>query len=57
MVAATHHTIHVPDSIVRGVHTTERAAGALFFALLAPVLFALTILSGLLLALGLGAVL
>jgi acyl dehydratase len=54
MSALTHHAIHFPTPVAKGFHTFERLAGAVFFTVLAPVLFAVAIVSGLLLAMGVG---
>ncbi|MEX2049064.1 MAG: hypothetical protein WEB90_05760 [Gemmatimonadota bacterium] len=57
MVTTTHHMTHVPAPVVNGVHIIERVFGAVFFTVLAPVAFALAIVAGLALAIGLGALL
>jgi hypothetical protein len=57
MVATTHHSIHFPVPVVSGFHKFERMVGAVFFTVLAPVAFALAIVAGLALAIGLGALL
>jgi hypothetical protein len=56
MAAVTHHRFHVPASVSRAAHGVERVAYSTLFALLPPVAFAMLILSGLLLALGLAAI-
>jgi hypothetical protein len=53
MAAATHHTVHMPAAVTPAVHWLERFLGAVFFTLFAPLAFAIFILSGLILALGL----
>ncbi|HSH74772.1 MAG TPA: hypothetical protein VLA09_03725 [Longimicrobiales bacterium] len=53
MAATAHHTIHLPPSVPSAVHIVERVVGAIFFTILAPVSFAIFILAGLVLALGL----
>ena len=57
MAAVMHHHVHVPASMSRAAHGLERVVWGALFALLPPVAFALLILSGLLLALGLAAIL
>ena len=52
MVTVLHHEMHVPAAVAPTVHWLERVGGALFFTILAPVLFAIVIVSGLLLAIG-----
>jgi hypothetical protein len=52
-----HHHVHVPASVSRAAHGVERVVWGALFALLPPVAFALLILSGLLLALGLAKIL
>jgi hypothetical protein len=52
MSAAQHHEIHLPP-VAPAVHWLERLIGAVFFTILAPLAFAVFILSGLILALGL----
>jgi len=56
MAAVMHHH-HVPVSVSRAAHGLERVVCGALFALLPPVAFALLILSGLLFALGLAAIL
>jgi hypothetical protein len=56
MAAVTHHQFHVPASVSRAAHGVERVAYSTLFALLPPVAFAMLILYGLLLALGLAAI-
>jgi hypothetical protein len=56
MAAVMHHHLHVPASLSRAAHGLERVAYSTLFALLPPVAFAMLILSGLLLALGLAAI-
>ena len=56
MAAVLHHHLHVPASVSRVAHGLERVACGTLFALLPPVAFAILILSGLLLALGLAAI-
>jgi len=53
MVATTHHSIHFPTPIALGA--VERLFGAVFFTILAPIAVALAIVSGLVLAMGLAA--
>ncbi len=53
MTALTHHSVHMPEAMVPAVHWMERFLGAVFFTILAPLAFAVFILSGLILALGL----
>jgi hypothetical protein len=55
MLATTHHSIHFPVPVVSGFHKFERLMGAVFFTVLAPVAFALAIVAGLVLAMGLAA--
>ncbi len=57
MTTATHHTVHMPEAMVPAVHWFERFVGAVFFTLLAPLAFAVFIVSGLVLALGLANIL
>lgn len=57
MTTLTHHTIHMPESVAPTVHWLERFLGAVFFTILAPLAFAIFILSGLILALGLANIL
>jgi hypothetical protein len=55
MVAATHHhPIHFPTALGHALHAVGRFVRALFFTVLAPLVFALAIMGGLLLAIGLG---
>jgi hypothetical protein len=56
MAAVTLHHLHVPPSLSRAAHDLERVAYATLFALLPPVAFAMLILSGLLIALGLASI-
>jgi hypothetical protein len=56
MAAVMHHHLHVPESLSRAAHGLERVAYSTLFALLPPVAFAMLILSGLVLALGLAAI-
>jgi len=53
MTAMTHHTIHMPAAVTPAVHWLEKFLGAVFFTVLAPLAFAIFILSGMILALGL----
>jgi hypothetical protein len=57
MAAVMHHHVHVPVSVSRAAHGLERVVCGALFTLLPPVAFALLILSGLLLAMGLAAIL
>lgn len=57
MTAMTHHTIHMPAKVTPAVHWLEKFLGAVFFTVLAPLAFAIFILSGLILALGLANIL
>jgi hypothetical protein len=57
MTAVLHHHLHVPVSVNRAAHGVEKVFYATLFTLLPPVAFALLILSGLLLALGVAAIL
>ena len=57
MTAVTHHTVHMPEAVVPAVHWLKRFLGAVFFTVLAPLAFAIFILSGLILALGLANIL
>ena len=52
MVTVLHHEIHLPAAVAPTVHWLERLGGALFLTILAPVVFAILILSGLVLAIG-----
>jgi hypothetical protein len=52
-----HHHLHVPASVQRVAHRSEKLLAVTFFTLLPPVVFALMIVSGLLLALGLSRIL
>lgn len=56
MAAAVHH-LHVPAPVSRAAHGFEKVLCATLFTLLPPVAFALLILSGLLLALGVSRIL
>jgi len=56
MTAMT-HTVHLPAKVAPAVHWLEKFMGAVFFTVLAPLAFAIFILSGLILALGLANVL
>ena len=56
MATILHHEIHMPAAVAPTVHWLERLGGALFLTILAPVVLAILILSGLLLAIGLSAV-
>lgn len=53
MTAVTYHTVHMPETMVPAVHWLERFLGAVFFTMLAPLAFAVFVLSALILALGL----
>jgi hypothetical protein len=55
MVATTHHSIHCPTPIAHALRAVERLFGAVFFTILAPIAVALAIVSGLVLAMGLAA--
>jgi hypothetical protein len=57
MTAVLHHHLHVPVSVNRAAHGVEKVFYATLFTLLPPVAFAMLILSGLLLALGVAAIL
>jgi hypothetical protein len=57
MASVMHHTIHVPAFMSRSVHSLEKLLGAALLALLPPLAFALLIVSGLLLALGVSKIL
>ena len=57
MTAVTHHTVHMPESVKPALHWVEKFVGAVFFTILAPLAFAIFLLSGLILALGLANVL
>jgi hypothetical protein len=57
MATILHHEIHMPPAVAPTVHCLERLGGALFLTILAPVVFAILIVSGLLLALGVATVL
>ncbi|MEQ1857502.1 MAG: hypothetical protein ABL963_13670 [Longimicrobiales bacterium] len=57
MTALTHHSLHMPAAVAPTVHWLERFAGAVFFTVLAPIAFAIFIVSGLILALGLASIL
>ena len=57
MTATTHHTVHLPAAVTPAVHWLEKFVGAVFFTVLAPLAFAVFILSGLILALGLANIL
>jgi hypothetical protein len=50
MAAAMHHSIHMP-SLSRTAQGLEKVVGAVLVTILAPLTFALVMLSGLLLAL------
>lgn len=52
MATVLHHEVHLPHAIAPTVHWLERVAGAVFFTILAPVAFAIFIVAGLLLAMG-----
>ena len=56
-MAAIMHHVNVPASIHRAARRSEKLLAVTFFTLLPPVLFALMIVSGLLLALGLSKIL
>jgi len=49
-MAAIMHAIHVPASVSRTAHRLENFVGAVLFTLLPPLVFAMLIISGLLLA-------
>ena len=57
MVTVLHHEIHMPAAVAPTVHWLERLGGALFLTILAPVVFAILLVSGLLLAIGISTVL
>jgi hypothetical protein len=57
MTAVTHHAVHMPEAMAPAVHWLERLLGAVFFTVLAPLAFAIFIVSGLVLALGLANIL
>jgi hypothetical protein len=57
MTAMTQHTVHMPANAAPAVRWLEKLVGAVFFTVLAPLAFAIFILSGLILALGLANVL
>ena len=56
-MAAAVHRLHVPAPVSRAAHGFEKVLCATLFTLLPPVAFALLILSGLLLALGVSRIL
>lgn len=56
MTAVTHHSVHMPAAMVPAVHWTEKFLAAVFFAVLAPLAFAILILSGLILATGISSI-
>ena len=56
MAAIVHH-LHVPASIHRAAQRSEKLLAVTFFTILPPVVFALMIVSALLLALGLSRIL
>jgi hypothetical protein len=57
MATVLHHEIHLPTAVEPTVHWLERMGGAFFLTILAPVAFAILIVSGLLLAIGVSTVL
>jgi hypothetical protein len=57
MTTLKHHTVHLPESMAPTVHWLERFFGAVLSTVLAPLAFAIIIVSGLLLALGLANIL
>jgi hypothetical protein len=50
MTAVMHHAIHVPASVHRTAQRLEKLVSAVLFTLLPPLVFAVLILSGLLVA-------
>ena len=52
MATVLHHEVHLPHAVAPTVHWLERVAGAVFFTILAPVAFAVFIVAGLVLAMG-----
>lgn len=52
MATVLHHEVHLPHAVAPTVHWLERVAAAVFFTILAPVAFAIFIVAGLLLAMG-----
>ena len=52
-----HHPLHVPASVHRVAERSEKLLAVTLFTILPPVVFALMIVSGLLLALGLSRIL
>ena len=57
MTAVTHHSVHMPETMVPAVQWMERFLDAVFFTVLAPLAFAVFIVSGLILALALANIL
>lgn len=56
MATVLHHEIHMPAAVAPTVHWLERLGGAVFLTLIAPIAFAILIVSGLLLAIGVSTV-
>lgn len=56
MATVLHHEIHMPAAVAPTVHWLERVGGALFLTVLAPIVFAILLVSGLLLAIGVSTV-
>ena len=56
MMVLAHRAVHMPTSFSPAMHRLERLLEAVFFTVLAPVAFAILILSGLIVAMGLSSV-
>ena len=57
MAAVMHHTLHLPASVTRTAHRVEHLLEAVFLTILAPLVFAMLIVGGLLLAMAVAKVL
>jgi len=57
MATMTHHAIHFPAFVGRTAHGLEKLVAAVVFTLVPPLVFAMLLISGLLLALAVSKVL